>query len=332
VDRPGVGDVRAVKVDMGQGPPVRTQPELPANVGGAAGVATIGISAVLALLCGGAGAWAYEHFLARPTAATPAAASPSQGGEQTTRKDLTGLEDRIKELSDRSNTLADQYKQLQSRLESIPNPTPAPDLAPLEQKVAQVDRLSRQVEAIEKKVDPLPQKLEQDERRIAELGTKLDDLGKQPTAARDRAPRERDRQVNITGGERPLPAIGGDRASTGDKNESQPPPAGESNPPEEPAIESGVSLFREKRYADAYADFRRLLQTEPDDARLWYYAALSFGLSTGHWERMTQTMVDEGIAREKAGKPSKPEIDAALAGLTTETGKDWLDFYRRRAR
>ena len=89
-----------------------------------------------------------------------------------------------------------------------------------------------------------------------------------------------------------------------------------------------MSLFREKRYADAYADFRRLLQSEPDDARLWYFAALSYGLSTGNWDRMTLTMVEEGIAREKAAKPPKPEIDAALAGLTTQTGKDWLDFYR----
>ena len=99
----------------------------------------------------------------------------------------------------------------------------------------------------------------------------------------------------------------------------------------DPALESGVSLFREKRYGEAYSGFRRLLQSQPDDARLWYYAALSYGLSTGDWGRMTQSMVEEGITREKAGKPPKSEIDAALAGLTKETGKDWLDFYRRRA-
>ena len=130
-ERPGVGDVRSVKVDMGQGPPpARTQPEHPATAGEGTSVATIVISAMLALLCGGAGAWAYEHFLARPTAEASTAAVPSQGRDQATRKDLNGLEDRIKEVSDQSHTLADQYKQLQSRLESIPKIAPDPRSGP----------------------------------------------------------------------------------------------------------------------------------------------------------------------------------------------------------
>ncbi len=68
-----------------------------------------------------------------------------------------------------------------------------------------------------------------------------------------------------------------------------------------------------------------------DDARVWYYAALSYGLGSNDWSRITQSMVEEGLSREKAGKPPKSTIDSALAGLTKETGKDWLDFYRRRA-
>jgi len=75
-----------------------------------------------------------------------------------------------------------------------------------------------------------------------------------------------------------------------------------------------------------------LLQTQPEDARVWYYAALSYGLATRDWGRATEMMVEEGVSREKAGRPPKPEIDAALTGLTKETGKEWLDFYRQRAR
>ena len=60
-------------------------------------------------------------------------------------------------------------------MESIPKSAPAPDLAPIEQKVAQVDRLSQQVEAIGKKVDPLSQKSRAGRTRIAELDRKLDD-------------------------------------------------------------------------------------------------------------------------------------------------------------
>jgi hypothetical protein len=99
-----------------------------------------------------------------------------------------------------------------------------------------------------------------------------------------------------------------------------------------PTFESGVDLFHRGEYREAYAVFRNLLQSQPDDARVWYYAAVSYGLASGDWGRMTQTMAEAGVAREQANKPPKSEIDDALAGLTRETGKDWLDFYRRRAR
>jgi TolA-binding protein len=287
---------------------------------------------LLALLFGGAGAWAYERFLSRPAAESPPAASESQGRDSGIRKDLAGVDDRIKELSDRCNNLADRYKQLQSRVESMPKSAPTPDLAPIEQKVSQVDRLSQQVDAIAKTVDPLPQKLEQYERRLTEFDAKLEDLRKEETAARGRTPRGRDRQVPSAVGDRPSPSTGGDRPSAIEGAESKPSASDEKGQSVDSALGPGVSQFREKRYGEAYAAFRGLLQSRPDDARVWYYAALSYGLATGDWGRITETMAQEGVARERAGKPPKPEIDSAFAGLTKETGKDWLDFYRRRAR
>jgi TolA-binding protein len=327
-DGPGAVDARSVKVDMGQGtPPFRGQPERPATAGGAG----ILISSVLALLIGGAGAWAYERFLAQPTGERPTSASPSQGRDSEIRKDLAGLDDRIKDLSDRSSKLAEQYKQLQARVESIPASAPIPNLAPIEQKVAVVDRLTQQVEAIGKKVDPLPGKLEQEERRIAELDEKLNDLRNQEATA-SRTPGGRDRPVNPTGGNLPSPSTNGEHPASGEGDKSQASGSGAKSELTDSALDSGVSLFNEKKYGEAYARFRRLLQAQPDDARVWYYAALSYGLSTGDWGRMTQSMVEEGVARENAGKPAKAEIDSALSGLTKESGKDWLDFYRRRAR
>src|SRR5262249_41508582 len=147
-----------------------------------------------------------------------------------------------------------------------------------------------------------------------------------------RMPSDRDRQVSLTGGDHPSPSTGAERPSPAEAAESKPTPSGNTGQSVEPAFESGVSLFQEKRYGEAYAVFRKLLQSQPDDARLWYSAALAYGLSTEDWGPMTQTMVEEGVAREKAGKPAKSEIDSAFAGLTKETGKDWLAFYRRRAR
>jgi tetratricopeptide (TPR) repeat protein len=97
------------------------------------------------------------------------------------------------------------------------------------------------------------------------------------------------------------------------------------------ALERGESLFREGRYQEAYKAFQNLLQSHSDDARIWCYAALSNGFSTRDWRGQTEQMVQQGIALEKAGKPQKSQIDSALAGLTKETGKEWLAFYRRRA-
>jgi hypothetical protein len=57
------------------------------------------ISAVLALLFGGAGAWAYERFLARPKVDRPAEASAPKSGDEGTTKALARLDDRINSLS-----------------------------------------------------------------------------------------------------------------------------------------------------------------------------------------------------------------------------------------
>jgi TolA-binding protein len=272
------------------------------------------ISAVLALLFGGAGAWAYERFLARPEVERPAEASAPKSGDAETTKALTRLEDRI-------NSLSGQSKQLESRIESIPKPAPPPDLASLEQKVARVDGLSEQLEALSKTLEPLRQKIAQDEGKIRELDAKLDEL----------------RSESRTSGTRPEASRSG--ASSRDAASGSTPvgPTGSPSPRPEPggsvdsALGRGESLFRAGRYEDAYQFFRNLLQSRSDDARIWYYAALSYGLATNDWRGQTEQWVQQGVALEKAGKPQKSAIDSAFAGLTKETGKEWLAFYRNRA-
>jgi TolA-binding protein len=308
-DGHGVGEAQVVKGELGQGPrPVRRPAERPATAGGGGLV----LSAALALLFGGAGAWAYERFLAPSRVESPPEASRPQGADPETQKDLARLDDRLSSLSD-------QYKQLQSRLESLPKPAPSPDLAPLEAKVARLDGLSQQVEALGKKLDPLPQQLTQYDQRITELDAKLDELRREVTAARERTPASRGREAAARPAQGPSPGEGASPSS--EKGESV-----------DSALEAGVSRFRDGRYQEAYTAFRRLLQSHPEDARVWYYAALSYGLATGDWGAETERMVQQGVAREKARTPPKSAIDSAFAGLTKETGKEWLDFYRRRAR
>src|SRR5580658_2342095 len=76
-----IRDPRSVKVDMGQGlPPVRKQP---ARSGSASGAAIV-ISALLSLIFGAAGAWAYERYLAQLIAERFPAAATTQGRDSET--------------------------------------------------------------------------------------------------------------------------------------------------------------------------------------------------------------------------------------------------------
>ncbi len=184
-----------------------------------------------------------------------------------------------------------------------------------------LNALSQQVEAIGKKLDPLPGQLAQSEQKLTELDGKLEELHKEMSTAGNRRPASPHREDSAGRASAPSSGEGTQGApSTSEKGES-----GESS------YESGVSRFRDKQYQQAYDVFRKLLQSQPDDARVWYYAALSYGLATRDWSRVTEVMAEEGVAREKAGKPPKDKIDSAFAGLTKETGKEWLDFYRHRA-
>lgn len=99
-----------------------------------------------------------------------------------------------------------------------------------------------------------------------------------------------------------------------------------------PDLNAGLEPFKAGRYAEALGAFRVMCLDHPDDAPVWYLGALASGLSTKQWRGETEALVNKGVEREKAGTPPSAEIDAALSGLTKETGKDWLTFYRERAK
>ena len=102
-------------------------------------------------------------------------------------------------------------------------------------------------------------------------------------------------------------------------------------PPVNSMLQGGVEFFKKKHYDEAFEFFNSLAKAESDDARVWYYAALSRGLATRDWKGETERLVTQGVERERADKPDKAKIDSEFKDLTPETGKDWLAFYRRRA-
>lgn len=105
----------------------------------------------------------------------------------------------------------------------------------------------------------------------------------------------------------------------------------EAEPARVPDLGPALALFREKKYAAAADAFRTLATAHPEDARPWYFAAIANGLATRNWRGETEQLVNKGVERERAGTPSAIVIDATLADLTHETGKDWLAYFRARA-
>ncbi len=96
------------------------------------------------------------------------------------------------------------------------------------------------------------------------------------------------------------------------------------------AMEQAINLFKAKKYPEARDAFMKLQATSPDDARVWYFSALSNGFASNEWRGETERLVNTGLAKERVGRPDLATIDASLADLTTATGKDWLADYRKR--
>src|SRR5262249_50790166 len=95
-------------------------------------------------------------------------------------------------------------------------------------------------------------------------------------------------------------------------------PAEEKGPESKGADESlaqGAELFKGGKYKEASALFRKLTETFPDDARVWYYAALSEGLASNMWQGEALRFVTKGVEREKAGTPEVAKINAVFDTL-----------------
>jgi len=276
---------------------------------------TVLLSAVLSVLLGGAGAWAYEKYVA-PRLANQQA-EPTRDSAQQAKQGTA-------EFSARVDGLADKLDQLQSRVEAIPKPSPPPDIEPLRSKLSSVDELSKKVDALGERLDFLPKKIDKDSKEIADLTAKIEEAQKTMTSLRSELTARRDASTdrgNEPASRLAMKPTGAGAAASGH----------EDNVAMQALLTPGVEQFQKKQYKEASQEFNNLARTKPEDARVWYYAALARGFATGDWKGDTERLVMRGVEQEKAGTPPKPEIDETFKGLTHETGKDWLDFYRRRA-
>jgi TolA-binding protein len=292
---------------------VETHASNPSRSGSSSGkvLGTLLTSGVLAFLFGGAGAWGYLTYI-QPMLKSQQDKSQRPSVTESASNVQSPVLSRLAELSGKLD-------QLQSRVDHLPRALTTTDLEPLNHRLTPLEDLPGKVQALDSRVNPLPMKLEEDNRKITTMMADIDGVRKQVASLQtelaaklkaDKPSVKRDAMLAETSHERPR----------------------EIEPPRSVLLQPGIELFGQKKYDQASEAFDSLTSTKPDDARVWYFAALSRGLATRDWKGRTEKLVTEGVEREKAGTPEKSQIDSAFADLTVETGKDWLAFYRRRAR
>jgi TolA-binding protein len=292
---------------------VETHTRNPSRSGSSSGkvLGTLLATSVLAFLFGGAGAWGYLTYI-QPMLKSQQDKSQRPSVTESASNVQPPVLSRLAELSGKLD-------QLQSRVDHLPRASTATDLEPLNHRLTAVEDLRGKVQALESRINPLPLQLEDDGRKITTMMADIDGVRKQVASLQtelttklkaDKPSAKRDTMLAETSHER----------------------AREIEPPRKELLQREIDLFRQKKYDQASDAFDSLTRTKPDDARVWYFAALSRGLATRDWQGQTEKLVTEGVEREKAGTPEKSQIDSAFADLTAETGKDWLAFYRRRAR
>jgi hypothetical protein len=251
------------------------------------------------------GAWAYLNYIHPELARRwPLAEKPAATVLGAQAADAGRLDD-----------LGHRLDELQSRVDKLPKASALPDLEPINQKLSVVDDLSRKLDAERSRVGTLPEKIDQNARKITALMADVEGVKNQLSSLHSDV--QTAKSTAATASEkaaRTAETVAAKPALTADEDFAQ-----------------GVEQFQQKKFKEASDTFSRLTQSRTDDARVWYFAALARGFATGDWKGPTEQMVNQGLDHERSGQPDKSKIDAAFSGLTSETGKDWLTFYRRKA-
>ena len=212
------------------------------------GFGTILTSCVLALLMGGAGAWAYVDYLGPMLARNRA--QKSQPDVQNSESNST--ESKVSDSVARLNDLSGKLDELQSRVDRLPKAISAQDLEPLKERLALVDDVSKKVDALGLRVNSLPGKVDQDSRKITTLTADLEGMRNEVASLRHSIHNSASAEKPSDEGEEPRTAI-----------LSEPP---REIPPPVRLLQAGVDYFQKKNYAKASEIFARLSKARPDDA------------------------------------------------------------------
>ncbi len=229
-------------------------------------------------------------------AGEPVAPAPTPAPAPESSAKTEALEGKVRDLAGEVEKLTGQLKAFEGKLNNPPKVEAPHDLKPLEGKVTD---LARSVAA------------------VAPLNEQVGKLG--------------DRVGSVDGA---LKSIKGELSSLKEEIHKTASPEHEPKPNADAAtatMTGGIDLFKTGKYKEAGDVFSKLASANPGDARVYYYAALTRGLTTSDWQGETLATAAKGAALEKSGSPKPAEIDAAFADLPA-TLKPWLSFFRQKAK
>lgn len=260
------------------------------------------------------------------TATNAAGESSSSQAEKAASADaVAAYASEVRDLLARIDKLTQETRGLKERFDAQPRPEDCPSVAALQIKVAELAKAASEVA-------PLAGRVERTDNRLENLNQIVNDLQDSLGTARARAARNITPSSNTSSPSGTASTALSNPAEAGRHETNKPVLAGASHDASRQELDPGVSLFQQGKYKEAFDRFSQLELTRPDDARVWYFAALSRGLSTKSWGNGTEQLVERGIERERAGTPKTAEIDEAFRSLTSDTGKDWLQAYRQRVK
>jgi TolA-binding protein len=265
---------------------------------------------IVFFLGGGLAGWAAARKGAARTEPPATAATNSPMSEvvraidaKASKSAVDALTSRIGEVQLELGTLGRELARLEGRLNARTNAPPAPpDLAPLRTRIDDLVKESQ-------RLSPLPATFESLRQRVDALDKGLNALRTEVAAV----PKQLDASLNAL------------------KDAMVSRSAPDQVSPADIARDLGAALFREGKYPAAREVFLTLVQNYPNDARLWYFAALANGLTSGDWTGESEGMLRRGLACEQRGRPKRSDIDAQFSTLTKEQGKHWLEEWRKRA-
>ena len=233
----------------------------------------------------------------------PVVSSPPSPVDGALTEDVKGIKAQI-------DGLADQVKGLQAKVEGMPKSASAEDLEKLQDKIADLAKADegfpKTVAALDGRVGALDKSLGQFRNEVGSLKDEVKKIGEAGPSRPSSAPAE------------PKPEYA-----------ANPKPADVNL--EDQAVSDGADLFKAGKYKEANDVFRKATEAAPNDARVWYFAALSNGAASNVWTGETLRLVNKGVEREKAGTPEPSKIDQLFTTLDPKM-KAWIDYYRKTAK